>query len=109
MIQNGVSLNDLKQRCENILNDNPEIQECAIDNCSNPIDWTGVDWSTACPYHRLLWDYWLYTEVNGDQKIIEMGRIPRRNLFIEWMNEIGPSRCDEIVIKMANDPLQWKC
>ena len=82
--------------------------ECGYEGCAFPIDHTLMGWDTSCPYHRLLFDYWMY-EVFGTEKILEIEREEKRRLFREWVSTSGKKECDRIVEEMSNDSINWKC
>jgi len=82
--------------------------ECGFEGCTLPIDHTLMGWDTSCPYHRLLYDYWMY-EVFGTEKILEIEREKKRMLFREWVAMTGKEGCDKIVDEMSSDSINWKC
>ena len=105
--QKRITLKDLEIRCNGILEKNPDIPRCSFKGCKNPIDHTeGMGWDTSCPYHRLLFDHWLYNHARGnppkDQKA-------RRRKFAMWVKTLGKWKESMIVLKMANDPINWSC
>ncbi len=103
-----ITLADLEERCINIRKDYPDIPNCSVEGCKNPVDGTvGMGWDTTCPYHRLLFDWWLY-EVDPENAMHKKTHI-RRGKFKSWMKKIGKSRCDQIVLNMSNDPINWAC
>lgn len=82
--------------------------ECTYEGCTLPRDHTLMGWDTSCPYHRLLFDYWMY-EVFGTEKVLELEREERRRLFREWVDSEGKKKCDKLVEEMSNDSINWKC
>jgi len=107
-------LKDLDVRYRNIRKANPRVKKCSVKGCSNPRDSTellGED--TCCAYHRLLFDYWS-SDVRSNppwssSSILQMSRKGRRRAFTNWMNKIGKKERDKIVLKLAQDPINWKC
>lgn len=80
--------------------------ECGYPGCNLPIDNTMLGWDTSCPYHRLLFDYWLYNVVDDLNRYTKQGR---RSAFTQWVNRIGKKRCDEIVDEFSKVPINWEC
>jgi hypothetical protein len=104
-----VTLKDLDVRCANILRDFPDIPRCSFAGCDKPVDGTeGMGWDTSCPYHRLLFDWWLYNVIEGDMVILKSERL-RRSMFAKWVQATGEKDCNKIVLKMAKDPINWSC
>jgi len=100
-----ITLKDLEIRCAGILKKNPDIPHCTVKGCKNPIDHTeGMGWDTSCPYHRLLFDWWLYEVRQGD---IPEDQRARRSAFSIWTKKLGKNGCDTIVLRMANDAINW--
>lgn len=100
-----ITMKDLDIRCKGILEKNPKVPRCSTKGCQNPIDYTeGMGWDTSCPYHRLLFDWWLYEIRQGD---IPTNQKARRRIFAMWVKKIGKKKADKIVLKMANDPINW--
>jgi hypothetical protein len=99
-------INDLiKIRVHSLLKSNPP--ECGYLGCNLPIDNTTLGWDTSCPYHRLLFDYWLYNIV--EQDIDCYTKQGRRSAFTQWVNKTGKERCDEIVEEYSHIPINWTC
>jgi len=82
--------------------------ECGFEGCTLPIDHTMMGWDTSCPYHRLLFDYWMY-EIRGTNHILDIKREEKRRLFREWVTLTGKDGCDKIVDEMSHVPLNWEC
>lgn len=106
-----VSLKDLEIRYKNLKESYPEIKQCSIIGCKNPRDITellGKD--TTCAYHRLLFDYWIMEIVNPDifDKYFNNQKA-RRSAFTRWRNKMGDDSCNEIVLRLAQEPINWKC
>ena len=98
-----ITLNDFEKRYSNIRKDNPNVSECSVKSCKNPIDLNG----TTCAYHRLLFDHWMY-EIKG-RDIFNMSRRGIRIAFSRWMNKTGKEICDSIVLDMAQYEINWIC
>ena len=117
MKRRKVTLRDFEIRYCNIRRDIPGVKKCSVKGCKNPRDFTellGPD--TSCAYHRLLFDYWSADVVDLDERgnrlkprILEMTRKGRRRAFTNWMNRTGRAELDNIVLKLAQDPINWEC
>ena len=84
------------------------IPKCVVNGCKELRDATpGLGMDTTCPYHRLLFDYWLY-EVCEDINRYKT-RQGRRSAVTRWVKSVGKERCDKIVDDMSNSPINWKC
>lgn len=99
-------INDLiKIRVHSLLK--AKAPECGYKDCNLPIDNTeGMGWDTSCPYHRLLFDHWLYEVIDIDSYKTQQGK---RSAFTQWVNKAGKKYCDEIVDDMSQVPINWKC
>jgi len=98
--------NDLiKLRVHSLLKAKPP--ECSYRDCNIPIDHTTLGWDTSCPYHRLLFDYWLY-EI-AYHPVTLYSKRGRRIAFSRWVNKIGKKECDKIVDELSKNPINWKC
>lgn len=103
-----ITLKDLDKRYEMIRKNVKDVPDCSFASCTNPVDATTVlGVSTACAYHRLLFDWWMY-EVVTDHRILDNKR-ERRRAFKKWVYEIGKERADRIVLQLANDRINWEC
>ena len=99
-------INDLiKIRVHALLKAHPP--KCSTKGCNLPIDNTTLGWDTSCPYHRLLFDHWLYEVVGQD--INHYSQKGRRNAFTRWINKTGKKECDKIVKEMSKDGINWEC
>jgi len=110
MKRRRVTFRDLELRYRNIREANPRTKKCSVKGCSNPRDSTellGED--TCCAYHRLLFDYWSCDVAKDGIRMFKMARSVRRRLFSRWMRNMGKKECDKIVLKLAQDPINWKC
>ena len=110
VIKTKITLKDLEIRYKGIREKSKDkVPNCSFKNCKNPIDYTkGMGWDTSCAYHRLLFDWWLYHVINGDMIILRNKRT-RRIRFAKWVKRIGKKKADKIVLKMANDAINWSC
>ena len=103
-----ITLEDIQKRADGILKKSPEVPRCGTLGCENAIDHTkGMGWDTSCPYHRLLFDHWLY-EVDQEAAMDE-NQERRRAAFDKWIKETGKEECDRIVLEMAQWPGNWMC
>ena len=98
-------INDLiKIRVHSLLKANP--YECTYHDCNLPLDNTMLGWDTSCPYHRLLFDHWLYEVTDINSYKTTQGK---RSAFTQWVNQTGKEECDKIVDEMSKVPINWKC
>jgi len=96
----------IKIRVHSLLNKG--LPKCTYHDCNLPIDYTeGLGFDTSCPYHRLLFDHWLYGI--AEQKISTYSKRGRRIAFTRWCNKTGKKQCDKIVDEMSKDGINWKC
>jgi len=113
MKRKRMTLTDFEIRYRNIRRDIPNVKKCSVKDCSNPRDFTellGPD--TCCAYHRLLFDFWscdVYEDDPVRQRLLTMARATRRRLFSRWMNKTGKRELDKIILKLAQEPINWKC
>lgn len=97
----------IKLRVHSLLRDT-KLPRCGYKGCNLPIDYTeGIGFDTSCPYHRLLFDWWLYNVAN--HPISLYSKRGRRIAFSKWINRIGKNQCDKIVDDMSKTPINWKC
>lgn len=106
-----ITLKDLEIRYENIRKANPKVKKCSVNTCHNPIDSTpkiGMD--TCCAYHRLLFDFWACEVMNNDKfwHYLKSSK-GRRRAFTNWMNKTGKTELDNLVLRMAQEPINWEC
>lgn len=99
----SVTFEDFELRYKNIRKEYPDMPNCSVKGCENPIDGGG----TTCAYHRLLFDYWM-CEVKGSG-IHSMSRGGIRRAFSRWKNKTGKEICDAIVLDMAQYNINWVC
>jgi hypothetical protein len=105
-----VTLADFEIRYKNIRKQNLKVKKCSVSGCNNPRDSTpSLGEDTCCAYHRLLFDYWS-TDVVPDKFFHYLkSQKGRRRAFTNWMNRMGKKRLDELVLKMAQEPINWEC
>ena len=106
-----VTLEDFEIRYKNIRKNNPKVKKCTVKNCHNPRDSTpllGED--TCCAYHRLLFDLWSIdiAHIRG-HNILRMSQKGRRTAFTFWMNRTGKETLDKLVLRMAQEGINWEC
>ncbi len=106
-----ITFKDFEIRYKNIRTAQPKVKKCSVKDCSNPQDSTpllGQD--TSCAYHRLLFDYWSCDVMNPDDfhHYLESQK-GRRRAFTNWRNRIGKVQCDEIVLRLAQEGINWSC
>ena len=106
-----VTLRDFEIRYQNIKQANPKVKQCSVSDCHNPRDSTptlGED--TCCAYHRLLFDFWSSDVMHPDDFYHYLqSQKGRRRAFTNWMNKMGKAKLDEIVLKMAQEGINWIC
>ena len=107
----SVTLEDLEIRYKNIREANPRVRQCTVTGCSNPIDATeylGED--TSCAYHRLFFDFWSYECMDMDKLHYYMeNQRSRRGAYTRWRNKLGKETCDSIVLRLAQEGINWIC
>lgn len=96
-----ITFDDFEKHYQAVLADNPKVPKCSVRGCTNPAD------DSACAYHRLLFDFWMY-EVCG-QKIRTMTQRGRRRASTNWRKKTGKEACDAIVLDMAQNAINWYC
>ena len=106
-----VTLADLEIRYANIRKNDPKRKRCTVTGCDNPRDSTpllGAD--TSCAYHRLLFDFWSCDVMDPDKFDHYLkSQKGRRRAFSNWINRIGKEACDKIVLRLANERINWEC
>ena len=106
-----ITLKDFEVRYANIRRDKPNVKSCSVKGCKNPRDSTeGLGEDTCCAYHRLLFDFWSceVAPIRG-HNILKMSQKGRRRTFTNWRNRTRKEDCDKIVLRMALEPINWKC
>ena len=107
----SITLEDLEIRYANIRKVNARVRQCTVTGCSNPRDATeylGED--TSCAYHRLLFDFWSCEAMEGDKFHYYLGnQRARRGAFTRWRNRLGKEACDKIVLRLAQEGINWAC
>jgi len=102
-----ITLKDFEVRYDNIRKVNPKVKKCSIKNCFNPRDSTpSLGEDTCCAYHRLLFDFWSCECVENPLVFTQKGR---RRTFTNWRNKVGKKKCDKIVLRMAQEGINWEC
>ena len=101
-------INDLiKIRVHRLLK-NTKLPRCGFHDCNLPVDYTeGLGLDTSCPYHRLLFDWWLYNYAKHPVGLYS--KKGKRSAFTQWVNKTGKKECNRIVDWMSKDPINWKC
>lgn len=106
-----VTLEDLEIRYKNILEKYPKRKRCSVIGCNNPRDRTpllGED--VCCAYHRLLFDFWCSEAMDNDKLHYYLkNQRARRIAFTKWRNKIGKEACDNIALKLMQEPINWEC
>lgn len=103
-----VKLEDFKKRYENIRKQHPHIGQCVHEGCPNPPDITpGLGLDSSCAYHRLLFDHWLYEVM---EPVPEMEKtLLRREAYGKWDDTIDDYLRNKIVLRIAQDAINWGC
>ena len=106
----SLTLADFEIRYKNLNESYPDLPSCSVEGCDNPVDVTeGMGIDTSCAYHRLLFDWWM-GEINDKEIMFYLNhKTERREAFAKWLYETGKELCDEIVLKMAQEPINWDC
>lgn len=101
-------LRELKEGLEKIgkLDVHPH---CSVDGCDDLCDVTKMGVDSSCPYHRLLFDHWMYKIAMNQFPHVMKDRKQRRQMFGDWMDKMGREACDGIVVDMAKDNVNWMC
>ena len=103
----SLTLADLDIRYENLRKQYPKIKKCSVEGCSNPRDITpSLGWDSSCAYHRMLFDYWMYDVCHNITKLTQK---EWRREFGIWMKKMGKEELDKIVLRMANESINWEC
>jgi len=106
-----ITFYDFEKRYQNIREQNPKWKKCSVRGCKNPRDSTpesGED--TCCAYHRLLFEFWSGdVMVNTKFHHYMESQKGRRRAFTNWRNKIGKEECDRIVLRMAQEGINWIC
>jgi len=106
-----ITLEDFEIRYKNIRKQNPKVKQCTMKDCHNPRDSTpllGED--ITCAYHRLLFDFWACEVMDNDKFHHYLtSQKGRRRAFTNWMNRIGKAECDKIVLRLAQQGINWEC
>jgi len=106
----SVTLEDFEIRYKNILESDPKRKRCSSGGCKNPVDFTMLGGDTSCAYHRLLFDFWSCEVMLPDDFYHYMeSQKGRRRAFTNWMNRIGKAGCDKLVLRMAQEGINWVC
>lgn len=106
-----ITFEDFEIRYRNIRKQNPKVKNCSVKGCSNPRDSTpelGED--TCCAYHRLLFDIWAadIAPIRG-HNVLNMSRKGKRRAFTNWRNRFNKEDLDKIVLRMAQEGINWEC
>ena len=105
----SVTFEDFEIRYKNIRDTDPGWERCSIKGCNNPRDTTMMGADTTCAYHRLLFDAWMY-ELDSEKAMYYFeNQRARRSAFTRWRNKLGKSVCDELVLKLAQEGINWVC
>ena len=106
----SVTFADFEVRYANLRRSHPKIRQCTIPGCKNPRDITeGLGEDTSCSYHRLLFDAWMYG-LEGDKVTYYFhNQKARRTAFTKWRNKLGKDACDKIVLRLAQEGINWVC
>ena len=106
-----ITLKDFEIRYKNIRKQNPKVKKCSGRSCNNPRDSTpllGED--TSCAYHRLLFDFWSSDVMDPDDfyHYLESQK-GRRRAFTNWMKKLGKAQCNKLVLRLAQEGINWEC
>jgi hypothetical protein len=106
-----ITLKDLEIRYKNIRKQNPKVKKCTVSGCNNPRDSTpALGEDTCCAYHRLLFDFWSSDVMHPDDFYHYLqSQKGRRRAFTNWMNKMGKTELDRLVLRRAHEPINWEC
>jgi len=111
MANKKIALKDFQIRYDNIRKQNPKVKKCSVSSCNNPRDSTkhlGED--TCCAYHRLLFDFWTCEVMDVDKfHHYLLSQKGRRRAFTNFLNRTQKEDLDKIVLRMAQEPINWEC
>lgn len=105
----SVTFDDFEVRYTNIRRDHPDIGRCSVVGCKNPRDITLMGVDSSCSYHRMLFDAWMYALDSDKANYYFKNQRARRTAFTKWRNKLGEEACDSIVLRLAQEPINWKC
>lgn len=106
-----ITFKDFEKRYLNLRKIRPRIKNCTVAGCKNPRDVTeGMGEDTSCAYHRMLFDFWGMDLLPSKQLEHYMkSQKGRRRAFSNWIRKTGKEECDKIVLKMAQEGINWVC
>jgi len=106
----SLTLADFEIRYKTLKEKYPDLPKCSVKGCNNPVDITeGLGQDSSCAYHRLLFDWWMGELTHEKIMYYFRNQRARRAAFTRWRNKLGKEACDKIVLKMAQEPINWKC
>jgi len=108
--EGSITLEAFEIRYKNLREANPKFKKCSVVGCNNPRDITthgGED--SSCAYHRLLFDAWSYGLDHDKAMYYFENQRARRSAFTKWRNRHGEKVCDEFVLKLAQEAINWAC
>jgi len=109
-MKRNVTLEDFQIRYKNIRLQNPKVKKCSVSTCNNPRDSTPLGEDTSCAYHRLLFDFWACEVMDNDKLFHYLeSQKGRRRAFTNWMNRTGKDGLDKIVLRLAQEGINWEC
>jgi len=105
-----ITLADFEIRYKNIRKEHPRVKNCSVSGCNNPRDFTMLGEDTSCAYHRLLFDIWVCDVISEKEfHHYQKSQKGRRRAFTNWRNRTGKTELDKIVLRMAQEPINWDC
>ena len=104
-----VTFSDFAIRYKNLKDQNPELGTCSVKGCNNPQDITMMGVDSSCSYHRMLFDWWFGVLDSEKIDYYFVNQRARRSAFTKWRNKLGKEACDKIVLKMAQEAINWEC
>ncbi len=108
--EGSITLEDFEIRYKKLREANPKFKKCSVVGCSNPRDiTTHGEEDSSCAYHRLLFDAWLYSLDHDKAMYYFENQRARRSAFTKWRNRHGEKVCDEFVLKLAQEAINWAC
>jgi hypothetical protein len=107
-----ITLEDFEIRYQNLRKTSKrKLKQCTVAGCKNPRDLTPLSgYSNTCSYHRFLFDFWSCEVIHNEKLWYYMEhQKARRRAFSIWLKKMGKEKLDEIVLNMAQEPINWEC
>jgi len=106
-IEQKITLADFEKRYELIRKVFPKVKNCSVKGCKNPRDMTSLGEENCCSYHRLLFEFWVCDVIHGHTENF-VSRRGVRFAFAKWRTKIGKESCDDIVLELSQETINWE-